>query len=361
MTHTKTLHRERSAAIMPAAKPHSWKSPSRRICALGIIALAVAIGCSERRTTSGVRNGTVASTERKGSRLPASTTPTTSASSSSRPVGLRAMDGYVFAKPDQVDTLPHELDEASGITDVSATEVALVQDEKGVIFIYDLSKHSVSSTIPFGPPGDYEGLTRCGNTMFVLRSDGTIFEVQNWNTDPKVRARKLDLPTADNEGLGFDPVRQRILLAPKSKWKPGKEGKFVRPIFSFDPNEIRLDPNPHSVLDLSTLIEFAGEHDRSLPTKETKRGRERLALRFMPASLAVHPQTHEMFVMSAIDRVLASFDAQGRATAYQMLDASLFPQAEGISFLDDATAVIVSEAAGGRARLVQFRWSGGGR
>ena len=135
----------------------------------------------------------------------------------------------------------------------------------------------------------------------------------------------------------------------------------MRPIFSFDPGNLRLDANPHSVLDLETLIRFADEHDRELPTKETKKGRERLALRFMPASVAVHPETHELFVISAIDRVLASFDAQGRATGYHTLDAILFPQAEGISFLDDATLVIVSESGGQGAKLVQFRWSGDGR
>lgn len=325
---------------------------------LGLLALAVALGCSERGTNAAARNGTVDNTQKDDANLPAPANMTTTTLSSTRPTSVKAMTGYAFAEPTQVDTLPRALDEASGLTDVSASEVALVQDEKGVIFVYDLRKRSVIERIRFGPSGDYEGLTRYGETMFVLRSDGTVFEVQNWRAQPKAQVRMLALPTSDNEGLALDPVQGRILIAPKSKWKKGKAGKYVRPIFSFAPDDVQLDPNPHSVLDLETLIEFAEQHERELPTTETKKGQERLALRFMPASLAVHPKTHELFVISAIDRVLASFDAQGRATGYHRLDPELFPQAEGISFLDDATLVVVSEAAGERAKLVQFRWSG---
>jgi len=325
------------------------------------LVITLAVGCSERGRNFGARNGTVR-TLKDVSKLsvPASTTTPAPALSSSRTARATAMRGYTFARPTQVDKLPRVLDEASGLTDVSTTEVALVQDEKGIIFIYDLRKRSVVQEVRFGPSGDYEGLTRRANTMFVLRSDGTVFEVQNWRTKPKVQVRKLALPTSDNEGLAFDPVHRRILIAPKSKWQKGKAGKYVRPIFSFDPEDARLNSSPHSVLDLETLIEFAELHDRELPTKETKKGQEQLALRFMPASLAVHPNTHELFMISAIDRVLASFDARGRATGYHRLDPELFPQAEGISFLDDATLVVVSEAAGERAKLVQFRWSGVG-
>src|SRR5688572_7058825 len=117
--------------------------------------------------------------------------------------GSNALAAYALDTPTRVDTLPRELEEASGLTDVSNTEVAIVQDELGVIFVYDLKTRGITKKVPFGPPGDYEGLTRLGDSMFVLASDGTLITVSHWRGTPRVDRRSLDLPTSDNEGLGY--------------------------------------------------------------------------------------------------------------------------------------------------------------
>lgn len=44
---------------------------------------------------------------------------------------------YNLNEPSSVITLPQTLHEVSGLTDFSNTEIACVQDEKGIIFIYD--------------------------------------------------------------------------------------------------------------------------------------------------------------------------------------------------------------------------------
>ena len=77
---------------------------------------------------------------------------------------------------------------ARGLTDVSASEVALVQDEKGVIFVYDLRKRSVAQEIRFGPSGDYEGLTRC------INSRGT--RVTQWPVTRATAQPRTRIPTA---------------------------------------------------------------------------------------------------------------------------------------------------------------------
>ncbi len=328
-----------------------------------LLTCLASVGCPERggepeaRTSRGA-SPAIAAAGPQSLAPPAGPGPSSLERGASDAARRAAMEGYGLDYPTQVNELPPMLDEASGLTDVSSTEVALVQDEKGVIFVYDLLSGAVTQKIRFGPPGDYEGLTRVGDTMLVLRSDGTLYEVRNWRAAANVRVRSLGLPTSDNEGLGYHPGLKRVLIAPKSRWQRGKAGKHVRPVFSFDLGSGRVDPEPHVVLDLRDLVRFGEERDRELPVKATKSGSEKLALRFMPASLAIHPSTRELFVLSAQDRVLASFEQPGNVTGYHRLAAPLFPQAEGLTFLPDATLVIVSEAAGQRAKLVQFRWSG---
>jgi len=90
------------------------------------------------------------------------------APSQSSPSELRSQ--YDFDKPSQTIVLPKILEEASGLTDISLTEVALVQDEKGIIFIFDLEKESITKRIPFAGDGDYEGASRVGYVIVVLMS-----------------------------------------------------------------------------------------------------------------------------------------------------------------------------------------------
>lgn len=266
----------------------------------------------------------------------------------------QSLDAYPLDNPTRVDTLPRELEEASGLTDVSSTEVAIVQDELGVIFVYDLKTRGVTKQVPFGPPGDYEGLTRLGESMFVLASDGTLITVSNWRSAPRVDRRSLDLPTSDNEGLGYDPFSHRLLIAPKSRWQSGKANKHLRAVFALDPESRKLDALPALVMDVDSLSDYANAHDRALPAK-ARNGKQRAALRFMPASIAVHPKTRELFVISAIDHVLASFDRAGNVTGYAMLNAERYRQPEGMTFLADGTLVIANEGAGEDPELVQVR------
>jgi len=271
-----------------------------------------------------------------------------------RPGESNALDAYRFDQPTRVDTLPEVLAEASGLTDVSSTEVAIVQDEQGVIFVYDLNTRAITKEVRFGPPGDYEGLTRLGDSMFVLASDGTLITVNDWRGAPKIERRALDLPTSDNEGLGYDPFGDRLLVAPKSRWQSGKANKHLRAVFALDLKSRKLDAQPALVMDVNQLVDYANVHDRALPEKARK-GKRRVALRFMPASIAVHPKSRELFVISAIDHVLASFDREGHVTGYARLDPARYRQPEGITFLADATLVIANEAAGAEPELIQIR------
>ncbi|MBP9790115.1 MAG: hypothetical protein KBD57_06215, partial [Bacteroidia bacterium] len=65
---------------------------------------------------------------------------------------------YSLAKPDFDRSLPVELKEISGLTDVNDSQFACVQDEHGILYLYNMPSSSISKRINFGPPGDYEGL-----------------------------------------------------------------------------------------------------------------------------------------------------------------------------------------------------------
>ncbi len=54
--------------------------------------------------------------------------------------------------------------------------MACVQDERGIVFVYDIGSQKIVDEVRFGSKGDYEGLTKFDSKLFVLRSDGKLYE-----------------------------------------------------------------------------------------------------------------------------------------------------------------------------------------
>ena len=75
--------------------------------------------------------------------------------------------------------LPVALKEISGITFLSKNKIACVQDEKGIVFIYDIHKDKLKQSIDFAGDKDYEAIANVNDTIYVLRSNGDIYEIDN--------------------------------------------------------------------------------------------------------------------------------------------------------------------------------------
>jgi len=265
---------------------------------------------------------------------------------------------YALSHSDRVIKLPRSLKEVSALTDISGHELGCVQDEDGIIFVYDLRQQKIVREFSFGPPGDYEGLARVGNTYFVPRSDGLLYEITYVANEWTARTHQLDIPTKDNEGLGFDAKRSRLLIAAKSRLGKGSESKDTRAVFAYDLKAKQLIAEPVLKIRAPEIERFAEAHHLELPRKHKKKKKKskRSTLHFLPSSIAIHPVTQEYFILSAKDRILASFNRNGSVTGYARQDHKLFRQPEGITFLSSGDMVISNEGAGKKPTLLFFRW-----
>ncbi len=265
--------------------------------------------------------------------------------------------GYAVDRPDEEYTLPMVLREVSGITALSETKLACVQDEEGTVFFYDLEKRAIENQIRFGGPGDYEGIAWAGSALYVLRSDGTLFEIADYATTPKVQTLSVGVPTKDNEGLCHDPRGNRLLIAPKSRFGKGSAAKEARPLFVVDLATRKVASSNALVLDTSNVID-----DRQTAARAAKKGKggkkkskaERPVYRFMPSAVAIQPSTGHIFVVSAEDRNLAVFDREGHLLERRQMDMHLYPQPEGLTFLPSGDLIISNEGGGGRGKLLRM-------
>lgn len=262
------------------------------------------------------------------------------------------LKAYDLEKPFKVLELPDTLREVSGITLMDYNRLACVQDENGIIFIYNFQKGVLEKHYTFAPDGDYEGIARVGDTLYVLRSDGFLFE--SIQARPAV-AIATGIPASNNEGLCYDRAHHRLLVASKVKPGKGPEQKDNRLIYAFDLCSRRMAPQPAFEFRVSLLKQFVKERNIALPDKEKKNGSRQEVFRFTPSAIAVHPISQKLYLISSTDHLLFVFDAAGNVEEVVKLDPVGFNKPEGISFLDNGDLFITNEGQHKKPSLLWFK------
>jgi uncharacterized protein YjiK len=268
--------------------------------------------------------------------------------------------GYKLSTPDASYILPDSLHEVSGLTEIDSLSFACIQDENGIIFIYDVRKNRIIRQINFGPNGDYEGIARVRDNMYILRSDGLIIEVLNYESPKrKINSYITNIPVKNNEGLCYDEPEQRLLIGCKSKLE-GPENVDRRFIYAFDLKKKSLIRTPVYSFSVRTLIQYAEANNVQLPVRYRKKIVEPW-LKLNTSEIALHPVTNDLYLLSATDKMLLIFDRKGQVRHMEQLDPQLFNKAEGITFLHNADMLITNEGQQGRPTLHRFNYLSNGK
>jgi len=266
--------------------------------------------------------------------------------------------GYNLSKPDAVLILPAILHEISGITHLESDLFACIQDENGIVFFYDLKKNKIERQLHFNINGDYEGIAIAGSKIYVLRSDGALFEIAghesgNLNFD----VFYTNIPSRNNEGLCFDPDGNRLLIAPKGKTLKGPADKDKREIYAFDLKTRTLSQDPVFIFDLQAIRNFAKANKLNLPLKEKKKGKQpEPRIDFMTSAIGINPVSKKLFILSSSDYLLFISDMDGNIEHIETLNPAVFNNAEGIAFYSNGDMVITNEGGSGNPTLLLFKY-----
>ena len=341
--------------------PLNMRLPSDMAAMFGMVATLVELhACQTRRPADDVsaRHGSSPMESRATDASQQSSNPARPSDTkapNARPRVPNSVSRYDFRKPSQVWLLPEPLREISDIALLSNDELACVQDEKGVVYVYHLGTSRITDMIHFGARGDYEGIAVVGERLFVLRSDGRLYQLSRLTHHPSVRTFDLGLPKSEAEGLCLDEQHARLLITIKGH-EEGRS-KDLRPIFAFDLSTETLSVTPAIELNVHDVRHFAKEHELEIPRHINKNGDGmRSALRVMPSALGVHPVTGEIYLLSSVDHVLISCTGDGDITGYVRLDTDRFRQPEGIAFFANGDMLISNEGHGKQATLLRLDW-----
>ncbi len=233
--------------------------------------------------------------------------------------------------------MPEELQEISGIAHMEGDLFACVQDEDGKIFVYNLVSKKIEKDIHFGDAGDYEGIAIVGETAYIVRSDGQLFEVKDFKRNkPTIVQHKTSLTGKQNvEGLSFDKSGNRLLLGIKGK-EPRTDD--YKGIYAFDLTTKQMATIPIVKIDLTDDF-----------WNDTKRKNK-----INPSDLEVHPQSGEIYIVDGADPKLLVMANNGTKRNLYSLNDKDFPQPEGICITQAGDIFISNEGKRGPGNILKI-------
>ena len=259
-----------------------------------------------------------------------------------KPVSLSSTE-YDLLKPRKSWTLSDSLAEISGIAFKKNETLLAIEDLRPVLYELNLqdSVGVIANQIQFRETDkekfDFEDLAVIGDTAYALWSHGAIFKIVKQKKGATSERMKTWLKKENNtEGLAYDPVSGNLLVACKDD--AGLEGvkKSTRAVYEFDIRADSLKPDPFMLINKSDFENVAGEK-----------------IDFYPAAIAVHPVSHDIFIISTKDtKCIAQFTHDGKLKAFDYLEKEMLPQPEGICFDSKGNLYISTQARHGKPAYI---------
>ena len=267
---------------------------------------------------------------------------------------------YDLDLPDERYLLPGYLQEISGISYYQEDKILCVQDEKAVIYVLGLDKKGIINRYEFGNKGDYEDIAVINQTAYVLRSDGRVFGIENFDKENrKVKEYNTPLSTKnDTEGLVYDEFSNSLFIACKGSPSVEKENphKGYKAIYKFVIGEMKLLKKPEFLIDLNKSDSYSDVNlltGSFLGKVKKHQLAERLAS-FQPSGLAIHPFNNEIYIISSAGKILVILDRKGKVLDLQDLNSNIFYQPEGICFSPSGDMFISNEGRRGYGYILKF-------
>ena len=267
---------------------------------------------------------------------------------------------YNLEKPDAKFVLPIILEEISGLAWLTDDIMVCIQDEDGKIFFYHMDERRIIKSVDFGKDADYEDIAIYGDVAWVLRSDGKIFELKNFDDEKEIdeKSYKTQFTKKNNcEGLCYDPLENELLIACKGDpdLEDQEDFKGFKAIYKFDLKKEKLSKNPAYLIELKKIKDFEKmSYFERISHRIAGSLEESGDIRFQPSAVGIHPITHHIYVLASVGKVLIVLNRDGEIISKVMLDKWMYVQPEGITFSPDGTLFISNEGDGGNGTIMQF-------
>ena len=243
-------------------------------------------------------------------------------STSTYDIDFEKRDSYV---------LPAQLEEISGHSFLSGNDdvVYCIQDEKGIVYSYNLKTEKLVDSITFGPDGDYEGITNDGTHFYILKSNGDIYSFPiPYQGEQIVEAKVFNnlVDKGEYESLGIDTVNHRLAILCKSCKGDRKQNQSTGYFMDYDTK---------GTVTLGSSFVINSEKVREIYPNFPKV--------FNPSAITKRNSSGEWYILSSIDKLVLVTDVDFNPKGVIPFSRKMYEQPEGIAFDSKENLYISSE------------------
>ncbi|MAE83474.1 MAG: hypothetical protein CMB80_12100 [Flammeovirgaceae bacterium] len=256
---------------------------------------------------------------------------------------------YDLKRPDAKYYLPYVLTEVSGLAMLKDTRILCVEDEGGRVYEYDLVTKKIINAITFSDPGDFEGVEIVNDTIYVLESDGDLYEFR-YTTADYATPIKYENPLSrknDTEGLGLNPKTGRLMISCKEEEDIKGVNAKGKTVYEFDLVTKELVKSPFYELTTKHMNDFF-EANRAYDYDKDR-------IKFEPSGIAYNPIDGFFYLLASVGKMLIVLDDKGSIKATYPIAPRILSQPEGIVFDSKGNLLISSEGEGDRGYIIQFK------
>lgn len=228
--------------------------------------------------------------------------------------------------------LPSSLHEASGLAVAGQESVYLHNDEEGEIYLFNIRSGSIMKLASISWPPikeDFEGIAVITGSIYMMTSDGELFEIDDVSTDKPhqvVGARKITTDLEENcEFEGLHHLDNLLLMPCKEDLNQASSDRFR--VFAFDTST-------------ESTSEFLSLNTRGIE------GIKKIA----PTAFEA---TARYYYIISEDRLVRLDRITLQGDSFQ-LSTDLHSQVEGIAIFPDGTIILVEDNRRGLARLTRY-------
>lgn len=220
-------------------------------------------------------------------------------------------------------------------------KIMAINDEEGRIYQVDVAATEPYPHYKFAKNGDFEDICHTDSGWFVLKSNGSLYEVHHLFTDSTSSTRyKLDLPgKKEFETTYYDRSRNSIIMICKNCEDDKKLG--ITSAYRFDLATRTFGTAAFFQFDNKEIANLVGSDMRF----------------FKPSAAAIHPIEKRLYIVASVNGLLVIADLQGHVQEAYNLKHRLFLQPEGLAFAPNGDLYISNEGGyDGTASILKFTY-----
>lgn len=230
--------------------------------------------------------------------------------------------------------LPRQLSEISGLAVTDDGRLLAHGDENGIVYELDPHAGKIVKSFALGEVterADFEGIASVGDMVYLVTSDGTIYEAPEGADGERVLFNSYGTGAGrqcEVEGLAYEKSSGALLLVCKSARIKELTGHIA--IFRWNIDTRMLAQSPVLLVALESIDAESPVHT------------------LHPSGIEVLPGSGNYLLVAAQERIIVEITPGGALVSARRLLPDLHVQPEGVAMLASGTLVIADEAGRGR-------------